>query len=128
MFASHLVGVSHVHSTVFSIACAIFSITRAIVKTTMDDSHESHESQDKKNKPPSKKPRLSLSLKGKGKARFAAPLPQEEMASVCEGYTPPNTSKNTDWSVRVLDEWSKARPIAGDEEHCPENFIGMPIC
>ena len=61
MFVSNLVGVSHVHCTVFSITCAIFSITRAIVKTTMDDSHESHESQDKKNRqPPSKKPRLSL--------------------------------------------------------------------
>ena len=127
MFVSHVVGVSHVHCTDFSIACAIFSITRAIVKTTMDDSHESHESQDKENKPPSKKPRLSLSLKGKGKARFAAPLPQEKMASVCEGYTPPNTSKNTDWSVRVLDEWRKARPIAGDEEQCPENLLECPV-
>ena len=49
------------------------------------------------------------------------------MASVCEGYTPPNTSKNTDWSVRVLDEWRKARPITGDEEQCPENLLECPV-
>ena len=50
--------------------------------------------------PSAKKRRLSLSLKKKG--RFAESLQEEEMTHVCEAYTPDNTSKSTQWAVRVF--------------------------
>ena len=84
----------------------------------MDDNQENNPPD-----PPNKKPRLSLSLKGKG--RFASPLPLEEMSSVCEGYTPANTSKNTDWAVRVFNEWRKARPTE-EEGECPPDLLECP--
>ena len=88
----------------------------------MDDNQENNPPD-----PPNKKPRLSLSLKGKGKGkgRFASPLPLEEMSSVCEGYTPANTSKNTDWAVRVFNEWRKARPTE-EEGECPPDLLECP--
>ena len=75
------------------------------------------------NKPPSsKKRRLSLSLKGKG--RFATPLQQEEMLSVCEGSTPENTKKNTEWAVHVFNEWRTERPAV--DEQCPPDLLECP--
>ena len=53
-----------------------------------------------------KRPRLSLSLKNR---RFASPLTANEMRKVCEGFTPQNRTKNTDWSPHVFQEWQKKR-------------------
>ena len=64
-----------------------------------------------------KRPRLSLSLKNR---RFASPLNANEMTKVCEGFTPQNTTKNTDCqALRVFQEWQKQR----DGDRCPSDLL-----
>ena len=65
--------------------------------------------------------RLSLSLKNR---RFASSLTanDREMRKVCEGFTPQNTTKNTDWALRVFQEWEKQRN--GDQ--CNSDLLEHP--
>lgn len=96
------------------VSCAIFSITCA--KAMMEHNKENL----KENKPPSSKKRhLSLSLKGKG--RFATPFQQEEMLSMCEGSTPENMNKNTEWAIHVFNEWHTERPAV--DKQCPPDLL-----
>ena len=62
-----------------------------------------------------KRHRLSLS-------RFASPLTANEMTKVCEGFTPQNTTKNTDRALRVFQEWQKQR----DGDQCPSDLLECP--
>ena len=32
---------------------------------------------------------------------------ENEMAVICKGYVPPNTQKNTRWSLSVFNEWRR---------------------
>ena len=50
-----------------------------------------------------------------GKQRFAAPLPSDKMEKVCEGFTPMNTSKNTQWAVHSFHDWRESRNDRGGE-------------
>ena len=58
-----------------------------------------------------------LSLK---KPRFAQPLAEADMNSLCKPPVPANTRKQTDWSVNVFEAWRCARD---GEEKCPENIL-----
>lgn len=79
---------------------------------------------DKENSPPVKKPRLSLSLRDRCKSsRFAMPLNEGEMAQVCEGYTPQNTKKNTDWAMRAFNDWRCQRGDNSGAEKRPSDLL-----
>ena len=69
--------------------------------------------------PSAKKRRLSLSLKKKG--RFAESLQEEEMTHVWEAYTPDNTSKSTQWAVRVFYDRCSGRAA------CPSDLLESPV-
>ncbi len=71
---------------------------------------------------PGKKPRLSLSLK---KKRFAPPLTEPDMKKVCEGFTPKNTTKNTEWALKVFHEWQDQRDSDNDDK-CPSDILLCP--
>ena len=40
----------------------------------------------------------------------------------CEGFTPQNTTKTTDWALRVFQEWQKQR----DGDQCPSDLLESP--
>ena len=65
----------------------------------------------KENKPVSKKGCLSLKgrEKVKPKDRFSDLTSDEALAKILKGYVPPNTEKNTAWSMRVFEQWQEAR-------------------
>ena len=44
------------------------------------------------------------------------------MAKVCEGFTPQNTTENTDWALRVFQEWQKQR----DGDQYPSDLLERP--
>ena len=70
--------------------------------------------------PPAKKvDRSNLSLK---KSRFAEPLAEVEMNSVCKPFVPNNTRKQTDWAVKVFESWCSSR----DGENCPKDLLTRP--
>ena len=70
--------------------------------------------------PKPKKVRLSLQ-----KPRFER-VSDEDMSTICKGYVPPNTAKNTKWSVTVFNEWKSARNNGAGEEKCPDNVLERP--
>ena len=70
----------------------------------------------KENKAVSKKGRLSLKGKEKAKPedRFSEITSDEALAKISKGYIPPNTEKNTAWSMRVFEQWQEARKARGN--------------
>ena len=78
--------------------------------------------------PVKKKPRLSLSLRLKSstdveKERFAI-VSSEEMNTICKGYVPANTEKNTKWSVKCFKEWIFCRNrVCNENEKCPDDLL-----
>ena len=66
---------------------------------------------------PSKKLKLLLQ-----KPRFEC-ISDEDMSTICKGYVPPNTMKNTKWSVGVFNEWRWARNSdSSEEDKCPNDL------
>ena len=58
--------------------------------------------------------------------RFIRPVSDAQMAVVSKGYVPPNTKKNTDWTVTCFREWRSARNrnITKDDKcWCPEDLL-----
>ena len=47
------------------------------------------------------------------------------MKEICRGYVPKNTSKSTDWAVRVFKAWREQRSEEIDEK-CPDNLLEDP--
>ena len=64
--------------------------------------------------PESKRSKLSLK-----KRRFAQPLAEVDMNTLCKPVVPSNTRKQTDWCVNVFESWRSAR----DGEKCPANLL-----
>ena len=64
--------------------------------------------------PESKRSKLSLK-----KRRFAQPLAEVDMNTLCKPVVPSNTQKQTDWCVNVFESWRSAR----DGEKCPANLL-----
>ena len=65
--------------------------------------------------------KASLSLKkGKGKMeakdRFGD-TSCEELTNLSKGYVPQNTEKNTQWAMRVFEQWQEARCVQGNPVH-----------
>ena len=48
---------------------------------------------------------------------FSKPLSEEEMLRKSKGFTPANTTKNTDWALKVFREWQEQR------DHCPKELL-----
>ena len=44
------------------------------------------------------------------------------MTKVSEGFTPQNTTENTDWALGVFQEWQKQR----DDDQCPSDLLQCP--
>ena len=67
--------------------------------------------------------RLKLSLKKpRPESRFGR-VDEEEMSVICKGYVPPNTAKNTRWSMSVFNEWRSCRNKGPDEQRCPDDIL-----
>ncbi len=76
--------------------------------------------------PRGKKRKLSLSLKrqtskSEEKERFEF-VGDEEMETICKGYVPVNTEKNTKWSVKCFNQWVVSRNRECEDE-CPEDLL-----
>ena len=65
----------------------------------------------------SKRRKLALSLNKKSRFQH---IDDNEMASICKGYVPPNTEKNTRWSLSVFREWKSSRT---DNKKCPDDIL-----
>ncbi len=61
------------------------------------------------NEPPSKRKRLSHSLKKSREKRFGRPVDDEEVADASKGVVPANTVRRNAWAVNNLMSWAKAR-------------------
>ena len=64
----------------------------------------------------------------KTKARFAPPTSSQEVASVSTPFVPKNTARQTQWSVKVFNDWSAHRNSLAteDTEKVPDNFLSRP--
>ena len=71
--------------------------------------------------------RLSLSRSKKKlspKSRFKEQVEPQKLAEMAKGFTPSNTSKSTDWSVKNFASWLKNRScMEGDIERCPDDIL-----
>ena len=56
---------------------------------------------------------------------FPAPISPGSMEKVCQGYVPVNTSKSTNWSLRVFNAWREERNKCSLEQ-CPDNLLKEP--
>ena len=45
------------------------------------------------------------------------------MERVCKGYVPKNTTKATDWALRVFEQWKENRNHTSPEERVPEKLL-----
>ena len=68
--------------------------------------------------PEPKRKKLAFSLK----SRFQH-VGDNEITEICKDYVPPNTEKNTRWSLSVFQKWKSS--CAGDKK-CPENILEQP--
>ena len=76
-----------------------------------------------KDQPPSKKAKLSLSLK---KKRFGDSV-SSELVTLTTPHVPKNTAKNTEWAIRNFMEWRQQREKDYPEERCrPDIFDSTP--
>ena len=76
-----------------------------------------------KDQPPSKKAKLSLSLK---KKRFGDSV-SSELVTLTTPRVPKNTAKNTEWAIRNFMEWRQQREKDYPEERCrPDIFDSTP--
>ena len=66
--------------------------------------------------PPAKKTGLKLSL---NKPRFAEPLGEVDMNTLCQPFVPNNTRKQTDWAMNVFESWRSTR----NGENCPAHLL-----
>ena len=87
-------------------------------------------SNDKENQPPSKKPRLSLSLK-KGRkqdnnnssfSRFGK-VSNSELQEATKGVLPANTKKANTWAIKNFTEWKQARDTDHPDDTVPEKLL-----
>ena len=67
--------------------------------------------------PPRKKRKAGI------RDRFVAPLSPSSMERVCKGYVPKNTTKATDWALRVFEQWKENRNYTSPEERVPEKLL-----
>ena len=79
--------------------------------------------------PKSKKPRLSLSLKGKGKkkeeplsSRFTF-VADSELEEAAKGVVPENTTRVNAWALRNFEEWARARNERTKAEPVPNDLL-----
>ena len=69
---------------------------------------------------PAKRLKLSLS---KEKPRFAAPLPDVNMAEISKGKKCVDTERSTAWAIGVFNQWIDQRRQLSPEDACPEDFL-----
>ena len=69
------------------------------------------------------KKRLKLSLAKKNRFVYKQ---KEEMETICKGYVPPNTEKNTNWALKCLNEWRYARNEKSSEK-CPDDLLEAQV-
>ena len=82
-----------------------------------------HEVEEKDHLPPTKKARLSLSLKNKPLAernRFGSPTSDQKAA---KGMVPNNTRFNTNWAVNIFFAWMKERNAKNSDNTVPEDLL-----
>lgn len=84
-----------------------------------------------------KESRCTKSLKLKKKAapektpssRFGN-VSNDEISAMSKGYVPLNTEKNTNWALRVFQEWKSARnksvALEGNGDICPDDLLDNP--
>ena len=76
------------------------------------------------------RPKKRLRLSTLQKDRFAYIEEEEiasickEIASICKGYVPPNTQKNTNWALKCFTEWSFSRNKKSSDI-CPEDLLDV---
>ena len=58
--------------------------------------------------------------------RFKRPNNDIEIAKIAKKAVPANTTKNTTWAVRVLEEWMASRNKASCDNKCPEDLLDNP--
>ena len=79
---------------------------------------------DKENEPPTKKRRVSLSLKGKQKQPIHQCFGQADdgdLEAASRGVVPTNTSRNNRWALNNYREWKKSRQSSS--EPVPEGLL-----
>ena len=79
---------------------------------------------DKENEPPTKKRRVSLSLKGKQKQPIHQRFGQADdgdLEAASRGVVPTNTSRNNRWALNNYSEWKKSQQSSG--EPVPEGLL-----
>lgn len=68
----------------------------------------------------------TASPSGDGSGHFSKPHSPEMMEKICQGYIPKNTTKSSDWALRVFQAWRKQQSERSIEEHCPDNLLEVP--
>jgi hypothetical protein len=67
----------------------------------------------------------------KRRRRFPSPTPDKDMAVISKGYVNPNTSKNTQWALKIFNEWKAYRNENYEEttvNQCPDDLLLSPNC
>ena len=70
--------------------------------------------------------KLKLSLKNPRPGSRFEHVDEEEMSEICKGYVPPNTAKNTHWSLSVFIEWKSSRNRESVEQKYPDDILERP--
>ena len=80
-------------------------------------------------------PRIPLSdiknsPRKKPKLRFAPPIDSQQVASASTPFVPKNTAQQTQWSVKVFNDWASHRnsQVTDAAEKVPDNFLNRIEC
>lgn len=71
--------------------------------------------------PPTKRKRLSLSLRSKD--RFKKPALDEELSEAAKGVVPDNTKRRNAWAIRNFVQWAKNRSEETPSDPVPEDIL-----
>ena len=66
----------------------------------------------------------------KSKLRFAPPIDSQQVASASTPFVPKNTARQTQWSVKVFNDWASHRnsQVTDAAEKVPDNFLSRIEC
>ncbi|XP_011407617.1 PREDICTED: uncharacterized protein LOC105314895, partial [Amphimedon queenslandica] len=90
----------------------------------MAEAGSMEENQEKENVPPSKKRRVSLSLK---KKKFQPSL-SEKIDEIAKHKVPKNTKKMSKWAMKNLEDWFKDYNKRNPDKKCPDEFLTRHKC
>ena len=63
----------------------------------------------------------------KKKRRFEV-VSEDKLDTLKKGFVPKNTSKQTDWAVRVFKDWIKESNPENDTTKCPADLLKLGEC